>query len=227
MIKKNEKGFALILSLILLMVMSLMGGALVVISSSDHRGNNSSDEYQQAFYVAETGLIEGEKDLINYFMGEWVRKKDDSGADTDIFVRSSTKGVPPSNSVSADTSTPCYKSFKNITKHGTTSAGKLQVVKHIQNISFYNLIEPILGQLDDTEADSDQKEREIKILQKYTYEYFMVNIGKAPILESGSSIASTSVDIINEGTAFRIYACGIFNEDDVIIPLESVMVLPG
>ena len=226
MIKKNEKGFALILSLILLMVMSLMGGSLVVISSSDHRGNNSSDEYQQAFYVAETGLLEGEKDLINYFMGEWVVVKDDSGAEVGL-ERSSTKGIPPLNSVSADTSTPCYKSFKNIILHGTTSAEKLQVVKHIKNISFYNLIEPILNQLDDTEADSDQKAREITILQKYTYEYFMVNIGKAPYEESGSSIASTSVDIINEGTAFRVYACGIFNEDDVIIPLESVMVLPG
>jgi Tfp pilus assembly protein PilX len=226
MIKKNEKGFALILSLILLMVMSLMGGSLVVISSSDHQGNNSSDEYQQAFYVAETGLLEGEKDLINYFMGEWVVVKDDSGTKVGL-ERSSTKGLPPSNSVSADTSTPCYKSFKNITKHGTTSAGKLQVVKHIQNISFFNLIEPILGQLDDTEANSDQKEREITILKKYTYEYFLQNIGKAPILESGSSIASTSLDIINEGTAYRVYACGIFNKDDVIIPLESVMVLPG
>ena len=226
MIKKNEKGFALILSLILLMVMSLMGGSLVVISSSDHQGNNSSDEYQQAFYVAETGLLEGEKDLINYFMGEWVVVKDDSGAKVGL-ERSSTKGLPPSNSVSADTSTSCYKSFKNITLHGTSDDDKLQVVKHIQNVRFYDLIEPILNQLDDTEADSDQKEREKTILRKYTYEYFMVNIGKAPILESGSSIASTSVDIINEGTAFRIYACGIFNEDDVIIPLESVMVLPG
>ena len=84
MIKKNEKGFALILSLILLMVMSLMGGALVVISSSDHKGNNSSDEYQQAFYVAETGLLEGEKDLINYFMGEWVVLKDDDGNKTSV-----------------------------------------------------------------------------------------------------------------------------------------------
>ena len=226
MIKKNEKGFALILSLILLMVMSLMGGSLVVISSSDHQGNNSSDEYQQAFYVAETGLLEGEKDLINYFMGEWVVVKDDSGTKVGL-ERSSTKGIPPSNSVSADTSTPCYKSFKNITLHGTSDDDKLQVVKHIQNVRFYDLIEPILNQLDDTEADSDQKAREKTILRKYTYEYFMVNIGKAPILESGSSIASTSVDIVNEGTAYRVYACGIFNEDDVIIPLESVMVLPG
>ena len=55
----------------------------------------------------------------------------------------------------------------------------------------------------------------------------MVNIGKAPYKETGASIASTSVDIVQEGTAYRIYACGIYNEDDVIIPLESVMVLPG
>ena len=95
------------------MVMSLMGGALIVISSSDHKGNNSSDEYQQAFYVAETGLLEGEKDLINYYMGEWVVVKDED----DIVIgneRSPTKGIPPPNVVSADTSTPCYKSFKNL-----------------------------------------------------------------------------------------------------------------
>ena len=226
MIKKNEKGFALVLSLILLMVMSLMGGSLVVISSSDHKGNNSSDEYQQAFYVAETGLLEGEKDLINYFRGEWVVVKDDEG-NTIGNERSPTKGMAPSNSVSADTSTPCYKSFKNITLHGTDPSEKLQVVKHIKNISFYDLIEPIFNELDDTEADSKQLKREKDILEKYTFEFFMVNIGKAPYKESGSSIASTSVDIVTEGTAFRIYACGIYNEDDVIIPLESVMVLPG
>jgi hypothetical protein len=135
--------------------------------------------------------------------------------------------MAPSNSVSADTSTPCYKSFKNITLHGTDPSEKLQVVKHIKNISFYDLIEPIFNVLDDTEADSKQLKREKDILEKYTFEFFMVNIGKAPYKESGSSIASTSVDIVTEGTAFRIYACGIYNEDDVIIPLESVMVLPG
>ena len=67
MTKDNQKGFALVLSLVLLLAMSLMGGALIVIASSDHQSNNSSDEYQQAFYVAETGLLEAEKDLINYF----------------------------------------------------------------------------------------------------------------------------------------------------------------
>ena len=79
MMNKNEKGFALVLSLILLLVMSLMGGALIVISSGDHQSNNTSDQYQQAFYVAETGLLEGEKKIINQFLGPWTHKTDIPG----------------------------------------------------------------------------------------------------------------------------------------------------
>ena len=67
--KKKQKGFALVLSLVLLLAMSLMGGALIVIASSDHQGNNSSDEYQQTFYVAETALMQGQKSLINKMIG--------------------------------------------------------------------------------------------------------------------------------------------------------------
>ena len=70
--KKNEKGFALILALVLLLVMSLMGGALIVISSGDHENNNASDEYQQTFYVAETALKEGEQWLIDKFLRDSV-----------------------------------------------------------------------------------------------------------------------------------------------------------
>ena len=72
---KNEKGFALILSLVLLLVMSLMGGSLIVIASGDHRNNNNSDEYQQTFYVAETALMEGEKYLADNYLGQWVGGK--------------------------------------------------------------------------------------------------------------------------------------------------------
>ena len=68
-IKNKQKGFALVLSLVLLLAMSLMGGGLVVIASTDHQGNNSSDEYQQTFYVAETALMQAEKSLVNKMMG--------------------------------------------------------------------------------------------------------------------------------------------------------------
>ena len=69
MIRNKEKGFALVLSLVLLLAMSLMGGGLVVIASSDHQGNNSSDEYQQTFYVAETALMQAENSLVNRMLG--------------------------------------------------------------------------------------------------------------------------------------------------------------
>ena len=69
--KVQEKGFALVLSLVLLLVMSLMGGSLIVIASGDHKNNNTSDQYQQAFYVAETGLMEGEKWVIDNYLGPW------------------------------------------------------------------------------------------------------------------------------------------------------------
>ncbi|MDC1282097.1 hypothetical protein N8Y89_01280, partial [Pelagibacteraceae bacterium] len=67
----SEKGFTMVLSLVLLLAMSLMGGALILISSNDHQGNNASDKYQQTFYVAEMALLEGERYLLNEKTGPW------------------------------------------------------------------------------------------------------------------------------------------------------------
>ena len=89
--RKNEKGFALILALVLLLVMSLMGGALIVISSGDHENNNISDDYQQTFYVAETALKEGEQWLLDKFLGPWDRRTN---------KRDATKKSLPANTAS-------------------------------------------------------------------------------------------------------------------------------
>ena len=88
MIKKEEKGFALVLALVLLLAMSLMGGALVVTASSDHRGNNSSDEYQQTFYVAETALLEAQKSLMDKMIGPCVKsfKNIDTRAESNFRI---------------------------------------------------------------------------------------------------------------------------------------------
>ena len=69
----KEKGFALILSLVLLIAMSLMGGSLILITSEDHKSNNLVDVEQQAFHVAEMALLEGERYLANQYQGplEW------------------------------------------------------------------------------------------------------------------------------------------------------------
>ena len=64
-------------------------------------------------------------------------------------------------------------------------------------------------------------------MKRYTYEYFMVNVGNAAYQEAGSSMSKGSVDAETTGTAYKVYACGIYNRNDIIIPLESIIVLPG
>ena len=259
MMNKNEKGFALVLSLILLLVMSLMGGALIVISSGDHQSNNTSDQYQQAFYVAETGLLEGEKKIINQFLGPWTQKTDISGPgeeatkdETDAHnlylnsltvdeggdVRHTNDRSLPRNQINA-IETNCFKSFRNIKR------ADFQVTHHVVNQNFGKLIEPIFGtpgEVDPlTTGDVKVMEKltkEKEYLKRFRYEFFSVNIGSAPYLGTGSSIKKTSNNSQSLGTAYKIYACGIMvaqgtelddydGEEEIIIPLETVMVMPN
>ena len=130
----------------------------------------------------------------------------------------SDKGKHPQNSNLADTSSVCYKSFKNV-------INLTDVVVHHQNGSFLNIIFPALANSDHSNAvDGD---REVEYLKKFKYEYFIVNIGQADFNESGSSIAAGSLDVINAGTAYRIHGCGRYDGDAMIVPLESLIVLPG
>ena len=62
---KNEKGFALVLAILLLVVMSVMGVTLVAIVSNDFKENDRRDYYQQALFTAETAINAAKKDLQN------------------------------------------------------------------------------------------------------------------------------------------------------------------
>ena len=217
---KNIQGFTLILSLVLLIAMSLMGGTLIVLSSSDHRDNNNDDLSQQAFYVAETGLLEAEKYLVNSFLG-LPRRAIADGVETAV-TDTSKKGIPPTNTIDVDQSSVCYKSFRNI-------INLEKVVAHHTGGKFYNIVKPIVDKIYESATDKEEKFKEFeeRFLNNYTYEYFMVNVGKAEFQEAGSSVAQGSIDVIKAGTAYRIYACGIYDDDKAIIPLESLVVLPG
>ena len=271
--QKNEKGFALVMALVLFLVMSLMGGGLIVITSGDHKSNNTSDQYQQAFYVAETGLIQAEKTIVNQYLGPWMKVSDidapgpgASAEDTaayDVFkaeaeanqvedglFRNTRDRSMPINTIKMkdDHLTPCYNSFRNIVKTNFR-------VTHHKNENFGELIQPIFDKLklegtddaDTTDVDEsttaespeEEIEKEEKYLKRYEYEYFMVNVGTAPYKGTGSSIKKTSSDTGSSGTAYKLYACGIFygKSDDesinhngvaqIIIPLESLIVMPN
>ena len=150
---KNIQGFTLILSLVLLIAMSLMGGTLIVLSSSDHRDNNNDDLSQQAFYVAETGLLEAEKFLVNTFLG-LPRRAIDDGLESSI-TDTSTKNIPPSNTEKVDTSSVCYRSFKNI-------INLEDVVAHHTGGSFYRIVKPIVDQVYASASGKEEKFKDIE-----------------------------------------------------------------
>ena len=218
--RKNEKGFALVLSLVLLMAMSLMGGALIVISASDHQSNNISDEYQQTFYVAETALFEGEKYLLNQFKGPYKTDGKRDISKRNLLPNNASVTNPPHSSVSA-----CYNSFSDIDRPtfkavygppptNPTSTSK-NVVYHEENYRTF-LTDNVIG------TDNTERTR----LQKFKYQYFLTQIGAAPFKGTGESIKKDATDSGNDGMAYRIFGCGIYDNGKIIVPLESTMVLP-
>ena len=225
--KKNEKGFALVLSLVLLMAMSLMGGALIVISASDHQSNNISDEYQQTFYVAETALFEGEKYLLNQFKGPYYDNgdRDLSKRGTNNLNNGSVTGSPH-KSVEK-----CFNSFSDIDRatfkglfapppDDPRSTSKI-VVYHDEPYNDF-----ITDNIINHDLDSADRAKEQNRLSKFKYQYFLTQIGPAPFKGTGESIKAGATDTGKDGMAYRIFGCGIFDNDKIIVPLESIIVLP-
>ena len=233
----NEKGFTLILSLLLLMVMSLMGGALIVITSGDHQSNNTSDQYQQAFYVAETALIEGEKAIINKMMGPWEEMvRNTENANIPLNRENDDDGQPILNKDS-----DCFRSFRNIDR------ANFLATNHIENQHFYQLIKGILDVdsniIDTLEGATDKLrkvEAEILQIKRFYFEYFSTYIGVAEFKGGGSSLKKTSTNIQAQGHVYKIYGCGIMKggsgggddeqpfkkgDNDILIPLETVIIV--
>ena len=230
MIKSKQKGFALVLSLVLLLVMSLMGGGLVVIASSDHEGNNSSDHYQQTFYVAETALMQAEKSLIDKMMGP---------VDSSGVRQRAQRYVPRNGDINNDGTaddaapeqTPCYRSFRNLSRESS-----FQVVEQLQDQSFYDLIAPIfsdtkkaaLTSIDAVDKRENAFEKEEEFIQRFRYEFFSVNSGSSVFKGSGMSLKKTSTTSQKKGTAYKVYGCGMMgnaNNPEILVPLEKIVIL--
>ena len=224
MIKNEEKGFALVLALVLLLAMSLMGGALVVTASSDHRGNNSSDEYQQTFYVAETALLEAQKNLIDQMIGpinvaSGMRSYD---------ARSMPINQPdPVEGTRGDEATPCVRSFKNI---DTRAGSNFRIVEYVREQSFYDIIQPVIegGVIGTGLASPEEIAQEREKLRTYRYEYLSVLVGMETFTGTGTSVKKTQFNAQKRGAAYRIYGCGIMgsvNNPEILIPLETLVIL--
>ena len=226
MINNNEKGFALVLSLVLMLVMSLMGGALIVISAGDHQSNNRSDEYQQTFYVAETALLEGERYVLNQSLGPWNisnhqrdMSKRNLPNNTVSFPSNMAQKNYNSKSMSSDNylsqSDTCYNSFQ---------VNKPKDYKVVVAESWnFGVI------LDDSIGSKTIPKSEIDKLKKFYYQYFIEQVGSAPFKGTGTSVKKDAGNTGSDGIAYRVYGCGIKKEKDdinLVVALESVIVLP-
>ena len=233
---KNQKGFTLILSLVLLLVMSLMGGGLIVLSSGDHRDNNTSEDYQQTFWVAEHALLEAEKQIINSMRGPWtevakIQKGEDQSDEeflnyknslsvTDGFARHVKDREIPKNIVDAQ-DTDCFKSFRNLSKQevpgdgGDGGDGGDTPAEEESDKSAKVTIQVInqnFGNLISpiiSSVDSKNNAKELEYLERFRYEFFSFNVGSSSFKGTGSSVKKTSTNVQRKGTAYKIYGCGI------------------
>ena len=237
--RKNEKGFALVLSLVLLMAMSLMGGALIVISASDHRSNNVSDEYQQTFYVAETALFEGEKYLINQFLGPYntsgIRQTQHKKS-TAQLTNSTTVFDPVGQDIEG-----CYSSFSDLDRisfkimKGQDPSKPFDFANTNADVVFEKNYFNFINELMRNRIYKDQSYKagrqrnwdDTERLKKFKYQYFITRGDPAPFKGYGSSIKKGATDNTKSGRSFTVYGCGNFDNGKIIVPLESTLVLPN
>ena len=211
----KEKGFALILSLVLLLAMSLMGGALILITSEDHKSNNLVDVNQQTFYVAEMALLEGERYLTNQYNGPW--------STTTHTRQTNLRNLPQNNAAVFDgTMTPdnndkiCRNSFNDLPNDlSVTIAESFNFGTFLENSNI--------------PTGNDQV-----FLNNFFYEYFITRIGAANFRGTGSSAkrGSGGSGSGKNGMAYRVYGCGIYSDpnsnsdDQTVVTLESIVILP-
>ena len=238
MINYSEKGFAMILSLVLLLAMSLMGGALILIASGDHQSNTTSHQYQQTFYVAETALLEGERYLINQKLGPWdTDARDESkknlpenhaskfktkgggtGGKTepinytpdDIYEYKMSGKKKPVDKKFINTSNTCFNSFPEIDRDNFVTIKDANNNMVANSYNFGVLIEKSFSK----KSTLVEEKKEATRLKEYYYDYFIERIGAASFKGFGSSIKKSASDASKNGLAYRIEGCGIYGGKD-------------
>ena len=220
---KKEEGFILVLAILLLLVMTLMGTTLVVIASNDFRGNTLRDHNQQTLYAAETGIQEAKR-----YLGEQVKKGQslNSGAHPDAYAQFCKTIF----------FTSLNKDTKKHNKENSVKAIILASNKVVASNSLDNLI-----------SSNDKTEQ--KRLAKYQYEYFITHTPRqggytdginiepnwwskqvASTSSAGTNIAESasykqSASSLATAYYFTIFSCGR-GENDIIVPIEAVVLVP-
>jgi Tfp pilus assembly protein PilX len=210
--KKSEKGFIVVLAILVLLVMSLMGTTLVVIASNDHKGNTLRDYNQQTFYAAETGIQEA-KEYLNQQVQKGVTLKPyDIGplnfCKTSFFPSLSdnmsyVKAIGP-------VSGSARKGWASLSHLGGSDATEKKRLAKYQ-------YEWFITQSPDANG--------------YTIGSGLPKRGKVSSTSSSDTGISESVSYkqssssTTEAYYYTIFSCGK-GENDIIVPIEAVVLVP-
>ena len=187
-----------------------------------------------------------------------------SKSENGFFRHTFIRGPAQNDTEVARDSSQCLMSFKNLDTNdeGNISIigkGQLPVEKSFLDIvgpllctgsnaecldpdsTSFNTDDEVINERGDNPRDFQEKEKfiraEFNFLKRFAYEYFIVNVGAAAYRNDGSSIATDVSNVDSQGTAYKIYSCGILygpggrgeyhnGEVEILIPLESIVVMP-
>ncbi len=211
--KKSEKGFVLVLAILILLVMSLMGTTLVVIASNDHKGNTLRDYNQQTFYAAETGIQEA-KEYLNQQVQKGVKFKPYDLGPLNFCKTSFFPSLSDNMSY-----------VKAIGPDGSSARKGWASLSHL-----------------DSNSDTTEKKRLAKYQYEWFITQSPDANGNtigSNLPKRGQVSSTSSSDTgISEGTSYKqsssstteayyftIFSCGK-GENDIIVPIEVVVLVP-
>ena len=201
--KKRNRGFVLVVSIILLVAMSIMGVVLVAMVSNEFKENDRRDEYQQALYAAESAVNVAKTDLANRLKtGMPPATVTPSLAN---WCNASKFRILRANTPITTVNSPSITSL-SIKLQGADVEGSN---KKYQNFSYYYFI---------TNApDVDGTVSKVKI-----------KTGTIKGGGTGSSVAQgTSYSSQSTGSSnlYTIFACGANSDRSVVVPLDVTVSL--
>ena len=202
-LNKNEKGFALPLTLLLLVVMTIMGATLITVITGEHKANTDKDTNQQVFYAAESGIAIAKK---------WME------TETSTLVQGNLSAKDGSLKFCKTTLFPNLKDNSNSLHSGTNTLSNVitgtsnEEKERLEKYSFEYFI---------TYSPNSSGVPTIKTKTVASTEGSSVTQGTAY-----KSAATSSA------TYYTIYSCGCNNtasscraQNNIIIPLEAVVTL--
>jgi Tfp pilus assembly protein PilX len=201
--KKRNRGFVLVVSIILLVAMSIMGVVLVAMVSNEFKENDRRDEYQQALYAAESAVNVAKTDLANRLktgmpsatvspsLVNWCN------ASKFRILRANTLIT----TVNSPSITNLAQNLGGIDAEGTN--------KKYQNFSYYYFITNA-PDIDGTVSKVKTKTGTVR------------GGGTGSSVAQGTSYSSQSTGSSN---LYTIFACGANSDKSVIVPLDVTVSL--